>query len=702
MGVINKLRDKMGKVVVFAVGISILSFVAADLLGPNSAILGNQQQLVGEIKGQKITYPEFTNEINRLKTVFFVNNDRTPNSDENETIRQQAWASFLRNIGYGSVYDKLGVIVTDEEMVDMVQGENIHPAVRNAFTDPNTGIFDQARLIGYLQNLETLDPKFQRQWAEFEKSLKPERRMAKLTALMSKTVYATKYDLEREHIKNNAKASGSFLYVPYFSIPDSSIEVTNEVLEEVLEERKEEFKLKDNIFFDYVSFPIIPSAEDSAYYWEEMNSIASEFGEYDDDTSYIKMNSDLSSLPTFYAPNSIPAAISDTIAKMEAGQTYGPVEEASGLVIYKLISKGTDSTGQYVKASHILIQTEDRSETEAESLANSILSQARSGADFASLARQYSDGPSGPGGGDLGWFGKGQMVKEFEEASFSMEEPGVYPSVVKTQFGYHIIKVFEAKSEENFLIGSITRTISASDDTRDEVFRKADFFAGTSEDADDFAVKAAEQGLAILKARNVGKNDPSVNGIANVQQVIRWGFADGEPGDISKVFELEDQFMVCLLTAKLEEGYAEVDDIEERLKPYALKRLKAKDIIERLEQLPEQSDLQAMVDAFGNDAKLYTANGTAFNGYSLTGLGFDPAAVGYLFGLVDGNRTPVLEGENGVYILSLEKLEPAPAPDNLDPLKASFTSRYENYANAAISETIADDAEIKDNRYRFF
>ena len=702
MGVINKLRDRMGKVVVFAVGISILSFVAADLLGPNSAILGSQQQLVGEIKGNKITYPQFINEIERLKTVFFVNNQRTPNAEENETIRQQAWGSFIRDIGFGSEYEKLGLVVTDEEMVDMVQGSNIHPAVRNAFTDPNTGVFDQSRLLGYLQNLESLEPLYQRQWAEFENSLRPERQMAKLVALMSKTVYATKYDLEREHIKNNAKATGAYLYVPYFAIPDSVIEVTDADLKAVLEERKEEFKLSDNIFFDYVSFEITPSSEDSAYYREEMAGLVSEFAEVEDDSSFIKLNSDISSLPTFYSPTAIPASISDTISKMAVGQIYGPVEEESGIVIYKLIAKGSDTTGQFVKASHILINAEERSDSEASSLANTILRQARSGADFASLARQYSDGPSGPNGGDLGWFGKGQMVKEFEEASFSMEEPGVYPEVVKTQFGYHIIKVFEAKSEENYLIGSISRTFSASDETRDMIFRKADFFAGTSKDADEFEANAAEQGLVILKARNVGKNDPAINGIQNVQSVIRWGFSDGDPGDISKVFELEDQFMVCLLTSRQEEGYADIEDIKERLKPYALKKLKAQDLRERLGQLPEQETLEAMADAFGDEAKYYTTSGIAFNTNSLTGLGFDPAAVGYLFGLMEGKQTAILEGENGVMIMQLDRLDPAPAEEDYSNIRLQYNSRYENYANPAVSEVITEDAEIKDNRYRFF
>ena len=82
------------------------------------------------------------------------------------------------------------------------------------------------------------------------------------------------------------------------------------------------------------------------------------------------------------------------------------------------------------QASHILMETEDE--------AREILALLDEGADFATLAQEHSTGPSGPRGGDLGWFGKGQMVPDFENAVLSMA-PGAYAGPVQTQFGYHLI-----------------------------------------------------------------------------------------------------------------------------------------------------------------------------------------------------------------------------------------------------------------------
>lgn len=99
-----------------------------------------------------------------------------------------------------------------------------------------------------------------------------------------------------------------------------------------------------------------------------------------------------------------------------------------------------------VQASHILLMyqgsarsTATRSKEEAKQLIDQIKGQLDAGADFAQLAQQHSDCPSGKEGGDLGAFGRGQMVGPFEDAAFGMQV-GALSGVVETDFGYHIIK----------------------------------------------------------------------------------------------------------------------------------------------------------------------------------------------------------------------------------------------------------------------
>jgi peptidyl-prolyl cis-trans isomerase D len=104
------------------------------------------------------------------------------------------------------------------------------------------------------------------------------------------------------------------------------------------------------------------------------------------------------------------------------------------------------STPEEVRASHILLTTEGKDDAAVKAQAEQILKQARSGADFADLARRFSeDEGTAKNGGDLDYFGRGRMVPEFDTAAFAMEE-GAISDLVKTQYGYHIIKMVDKKA----------------------------------------------------------------------------------------------------------------------------------------------------------------------------------------------------------------------------------------------------------------
>jgi peptidyl-prolyl cis-trans isomerase C len=105
---------------------------------------------------------------------------------------------------------------------------------------------------------------------------------------------------------------------------------------------------------------------------------------------------------------------------------------------------------EQVRASHILIKVdpgaEEAKKAEARTKIESVQAKLKKGEDFGALAKEYSEGPTGPKGGDLGFFGRGQMVKPFEEAAFSMK-PGQVSGMVETRFGYHLIMVTERTPE---------------------------------------------------------------------------------------------------------------------------------------------------------------------------------------------------------------------------------------------------------------
>ena len=152
MALINTLREKAGKVVIVFVACSMFSFILTDLLQSNSALLNGSTDL-GEINATSISYEQFQQKVEELSYNFSLNTGKSPLAEDMEQIRQQAWQRFVVENIFFEQYDQLGIEVTESELIDMVQGVNINPQIRQIFADPTTGEFQKEGVISFLQQL---------------------------------------------------------------------------------------------------------------------------------------------------------------------------------------------------------------------------------------------------------------------------------------------------------------------------------------------------------------------------------------------------------------------------------------------------------------------------------------------------------------------------------------------------------------------
>lgn len=144
-----------------------------------------------------------------------------------------------------------------------------------------------------------------------------------------------------------------------------------------------------------------------------------------------------------------------------------------------------------VHARHILLEAEEE--------AKNVLKKARAGEDFAELARQFSTGPTKASGGDLGFFERGKMVKEFEDAAFGMEAGGI-SEVVKTQFGYHVIKVEERKEPFTDEFDSVKEEVKNTllvESAKNSAYEEALLASGSIDGGEDLAAVAKKYGKTV-------------------------------------------------------------------------------------------------------------------------------------------------------------------------------------------------------------
>jgi len=702
MALISKIREKTGLAVgIIAFGL-ILFLVGGDILGPNSVILGKSRMEVGEIAGQKIGYEEYAQQIEELKYNYNLNFGRNPTESEMLAIRQQAWDYLIVKKAFQNEFDQLGLVVTEEELVDMVQGKNIHPDLVRAFTNPETGEFERDQIVMYLQQINDMPPQQQAGWYLFEKNLQPSRLRLKYDNLLIKTDYVTEAEAQYQYQQENNVAEIRYLYIPYYSLSDTMVTVTDRDLQAYFDEHQNSYKNEDTRSISYISYPIIPSSEDTVFFLNELKNLASEFAGIDDDSIYARINTDGNAPFGSYTIGQLPSTVRNELDDLEPGFIVGPYLQSGNYVINK-ISDIVYDTLFYARASHILIKPESESAADKEKArqkAQELLNQIRTGANFALLARDNSDDPSSSVGGDLGWFDENRMVKPFADAVFSRSAEGLVPRVVETQFGYHLIEVTGKKTNKLYKVATIEREITASDITRDEAFRKADYFSSRTANLEEFERNAANDSLTINDAEDIKKDDRSISGLGDAREIIRWTFLDASLYEVSTVFELEDQYVIAVLTGKTDAGPAELEDVRVQLTPKVKNELKAEYIIRKLQQF--EGTLDEIAEQYGSEANVYESSDIKLSSNSIPNVGFAPIAVGTVFSLEEGEISePIIEND-GVLIIQLNALVESPEIADYTNYKNQIEQRRSGMTSYLTSEAIKAHSGIIDERYKFF
>ncbi|MEQ9402162.1 MAG: SurA N-terminal domain-containing protein [Cyclobacteriaceae bacterium] len=292
MALIGILRNKMGKIVVGAIMVTMLSFILTDLIGNSTLLGGGQNPDIAEIAGESITNAKFQTKVDELSYNFALNTGRNPAQQEIDGIRNQAWNALIMESAYQSQFDELGLVLTTAEQVDMVQGNNISPEIQQFFRDPQTGEFSRDNVTNFLASVSQAPPQQQASWISFENSLTPSRLVSKYQNLMVKSNYVTKYEAKEEYTAQNATATIEYVYVPYLTVNDSSVTVSDSELQAYLSDHSEEFEREESRNIEYVIFDLKPSQEDSAIVSREVAGLQEELVNSSNDSSFVVVNSD--------------------------------------------------------------------------------------------------------------------------------------------------------------------------------------------------------------------------------------------------------------------------------------------------------------------------------------------------------------------------------------------------------------------------
>ena len=314
-----------------------------------------------------------------------------------------------------------------------------------------------------------------------------------------------------------------------------------------------------------------------------------------------------------------------------------------------------------VKARHTLFKlapnAPEEEEEKVREKASGILKKARGGDDFASLAKKYSEGPSAQKGGDLGYFSKGRMVKPFEEAAFKMKK-GEISELVRTRFGYHIIKVDDVKEARTKTLEEVSKEIKntlTNMESMDLAHEKALSLIDQMPYEVDLNEYAARHKVPVKQSGYFSSNEniPDIGG----DDKLRKSIFSFEKNDVSEVLEFKGKFHIIQVVDKKPSHLPELKDVEEKVKKEFsshLATLKAKsaaeDYLAELKLGRDWKDLAKERNLKPNTTDFFTRND-----YSPK-IGYAPDLQEAAFGLNENRSYPdeVFETDKGVIVIRFE------------------------------------------------
>ena len=378
-----------------------------------------------------------------------------------------------------------GILVSENEQVDMVDGNYISPVITGTFVNPNTGVYDPAMLRNFVSNMDQ-DPtgKAGMIWNYMKNQMVKQRLFTKYVGLVSKGIYVT--DLEVEQGVNNANSLSNIAYIlkEYSQIPDSTVTVPESDVRKYYKEHERMFRQSASRDIEYVVFDVLPSQDDYAAVEKTVNEMAAEFAAAENPFQFATLNSQIPPVKRYLTENQLPAPLAGYAFGPDSKQMYGPVLDNDVYTMARVadVKMLPDSIG----ARHILLPADKKAQ------ADSILTALKGGASFAELSEKYSIDPQAKlRGGDLGVFSPDQMVEEFSQAALDTKQGDFFETT--TRFGIHIGQVTsKSKPVKKVQLAVITDKVEPSEATQQAVYGKvSQFIAGSQR----FGRKLCESGV---------------------------------------------------------------------------------------------------------------------------------------------------------------------------------------------------------------
>ena len=685
MAVLEKIRVKFGILITVLVALALLSFILDPTTLRSAFDRFSSDNKVGTMNGKSVSYKEFYEELNTYTEIAKMMGQNPSSEEQQAQLRDAAWQSIFDNEVFIPKAEAAGLSVGEEEMLDLTQGNNISPVLlqQGLFLDRD-GNFSRETLVDFVQSIDSDDSgNSAAYWSFLEEGVFRNQLYAKYASLMEKSDVLSDLEKARLVADGNVTADVDFVFEPISFVTDSTVTVSSEEIRRYFNDHKEQFKQPANRDIEYVMWEVVPSAQDYADTKAEFDALYEDFAKADNLKAFVTLNSDSKWNPYYFTEDqlSVTPEFQQTAFHAPVGTVSPVVTEDKAYAAMRVsdVRMMADSAHVYYKVYPY------SQEAEADVFVNDQLRKT----DISQFT-------------EMGW-----ITQDFILANGLNELDAAFDSPqkvfkVKNVNNQAILAVYvpeRTKALKKVQVATLMKNVLPSDETyRDFQMKAVEFADACDGKYENFQKLSQEQNLPVIPINNMLQTNRRIGPADNAREVVSWVFdKKTKAGQVSDLKIVDNKYyFVTAVTKVRKEGYADIQDVASDISSLLKAR---KTVAVKLDEVKEKiaglTTLEQVAETLGTTVSHYPGisfGSTQFNQN-------DPALVGAVAAAPEGTIQTV-GGNVGVYVFEVSNRTAGNFFSENDA--ATQLARKASWHNSILQSVIANEADIKDNRARFF
>ena len=712
MATLQKIRSK-GPLLVIVIGLALFAFIAGDawkVLQPHHG-----KQDVGEVNGEVLSAQDYQKMVDELSEVIKLTNGlNSLTEDQLNNVKDQVWQSYVNNKLIAEQAEKLGLKVTDAEIQSIID-QGTHPLLmQTPFRNPQTGMFDKDMLKKFLVDYANLNASqmpaqyveyYQKMgafWQFVEKTLAQSTLAEKYQNLVAKSLISNPVAAEDAFNSRTEQSDLLLAGVPYSSINDSTVQVSDSEIKDRYNEKKEQFKqLVETRDIRYIDVKVVPSDADRkavekevTEYSNQLASTTADFGTFVRSTGSSVNYSDVPVSKSVF-----PADVASRLDSTNVNEVYGPYynQTDDSFNAFKLLAKVSSPDSIQFRQIQVYADTEEKTKTLADSIYNAL----KGGADFAAVAKIYGQTGEATWVNAQSWEGSELDADNSKFINTLLNQPVNELANLNMGQANLILQVMNKKSmQTKYKVAVVKREVEFSKETYNAAYNKFSQFVAQNTTIDSMVKNAEESGYTLMPRTDLSSAEHYVGGVRSTREALKWIFA-AKPGEVSPLYECgeNDHLMVVALDKIHEAGYRDINSVAEMLRAEIRRDKKAEKIMEEMKKYNSIAQVKGMKDAVSDSVKHVTFSAPAYISVTRS----SEPVIGAVAAKTAANKVSApIKGNGGVYMIQVYAKEKGSEKFDAKQEEATLTNMAVRIAGNQLINDLYQKAKVVDQRYLFF